>query len=50
MSYLKEIWGGILILLFTVFVISMVFGTSRNEVERSIVQADLAGGVTTLQL
>lgn len=43
MKYWKNIWSGILIVLFTGFVVSMVFGTTRNEIAETVQQAgDLA--------
>jgi hypothetical protein len=36
MKYLRDIWSGVLIILFAGFVISMVFGTSRSEVAQLI--------------
>ena len=39
MRHAKNIWQGILILLFMGFVVSMVFGTSRSEVAEMMQQA-----------
>lgn len=39
MRHVRNIWQGVLILLFMGFVVSMVFGTSRNQVAEMMQQA-----------
>lgn len=49
MKYIRNLWSGILIVLFMSFVVSMVFGTSRNAVTQMVEQADLLNGMNNLQ-